>query len=119
MVITGCNDQSPEEVENRIAKSDRLASVNSLCDGIPKPNGFRFVDKQIRGNSFTTSIVFYYKFDGGREAAGSFFEQWLHENSWKRDPDWDFAFQNGSQRITMERMGNPSANYAISCSETF
>jgi hypothetical protein len=119
LVSACCHDQSPEEVEQRIKKSDGLVRVNLLCLNMPKPNGFRFVEKQIKGNSLETSIAFFYKFDAGREAIENFFVKSLTESGWERDSDWALAFKKDAQTITIERTGNSSANYAVSCSETF
>ena len=44
----GCRrPESPDQVQLRIAQSERLERLDTLCSELPKPNGFEFVYKDI------------------------------------------------------------------------
>lgn len=117
VLFGGCNDQTPEAVTNRIEKSDRLGRVNSVCESLPKPPGFTFINKQIRGNARKASLSFAYKYEGSHEKVITFYADWFEKNGWSRDESWAAKFIKDKQEIAIERVLTGSIDYVISCSE--
>jgi len=114
--FVACNDQSRAEVEGRINRSEVLTRLNGICENIPKPGGFKLIDKQIRGNARKSVVAFDYKLDGSSDEANRFFEKWFSENGWTRDSSLGERFNKSTDTVTLENNVTGSADFAISCS---
>lgn len=56
----GCRERSNEEVEQIIAKSEKLRYIDGICKEFPKPGLFELDKKDISGNSVMSAIYYRY-----------------------------------------------------------
>jgi hypothetical protein len=127
LFISACsNHRTPEEMEAAVSRSEILQRVDKLCLEMPKPNDFRFVDKQFSGNSITASISFYYRSNKSTEEMQAFYEQWAIGQDWKLIEEMERTlysiryYEKGKQTIAFQFQGiegSNDANVAIACQE--
>jgi len=113
--LVNCGEQSPAEVESRIANSEVLTRVDKLCNDLPKPKDFQFVRKSISGNSFTSSISYSYKSSTPYREAREFHNKYLFANGWIIG---DSAYyEKGNKQISLSTVDFPGAKYSLYCAE--
>lgn len=108
-----CAPPDAQEVEKRISQSTTLQDLNQLCSDLPKPSDFKFVYKQISGNSGTTSLSFEYRSSLEIAEVNNFYNEVLPPLGWKfgRSNDWE----NGNRRLSISNVDYPAADYSIYC----
>ena len=115
--LIACNDQSAEEVNARIAKSDRLTRVDEVCKSLPEASGLLFLDKQVRGNSGIVNVTYYYKFSGKYDQLFALYSEWFEKEGWQRDTTRGLKYSKDKLSVAIERGGSGTADLAISCSQ--
>ncbi len=102
-----------------IKNSDRLVRVDKLCNDLQKPESFQFVGKDIKGNSFTVSIIYKYKSQENFKDVRKFYLDWFNKNGWQQDDDVVFKFSKGNQVLAIEKVNFINADYSIYCAELY
>jgi hypothetical protein len=108
---------TPEEVKQEISKSERLMRIDQLCNGLPKPEGFQFINKKISGNSFTLSISYHYYSKKSLREVEAFYSDFLSANGWIVGKSR--SYEKGNQQVDLELVNFPKANYSIYCAEVY
>jgi hypothetical protein len=106
---------SQEEIERKISASENLKRIDRLCNELPKPEGFNFVDKSISGNSFASSISYHYRSAKRHEDVITFYSNFLKANGWVIGES--NYYEKGNQQISIFSVAFPNANYSIYCAE--
>jgi hypothetical protein len=108
-------DNSPEAVEKAIKSSERLNRVNQMCENLPKPEDFKFIEKSFSGNSFTSALSFLYSTKTSSTEVREVYVQWFETNGWSRDSDGDLRFAKDNKEISITRQ--TTELYSIYCAE--
>ena len=116
VLITSCiGDRTAEEMNIAISQSPVLKRLDKLCTEIPKPNDFRFVEKQFGGNTNLASLGFDYYSELKPVEIKQFYSEWARQNQWKLlEED---IYTKGKQTIVVEFGQLNPTNVTISCEE--
>jgi hypothetical protein len=124
-----CAERTQEEIEDSIRTSKSLASVNKLCENLPKLPDFQFVKKTSGGNSIVSSIGFIFNKKSPNEKIINFYDKWSKDEGWifkdklskKKDDKWFkdslLVMTKGNQEIIMDFSGGYYGNLKIICQE--
>jgi hypothetical protein len=124
--VVACNDLSPEEVEKRIAGSERLKVLDHFCGDLPKPEGFNFAYKKISGNSQEVTISYRYRTESSFSNVRDFYMNYFAREGWTREIFWNedenfhqgqVEYRNGKRTVWIEHVAFPNANYSVSCTQ--
>lgn len=102
-----------------IRNSERLTRVDKLCRDLPKPENFQFVNKNVKGNSFTANVNYVYRSKQNFHIVKKFYLEWFNKNGWQQDDDVMFKFSKGNQVLAIEKANFPNADYSIYCAELY
>lgn len=108
-----CKRRTQADIELAISKSPSLQRIDKFCTDLPKPDGFRFVYKDIGGNNLRYALAYRYKTEQRNNDVRQFYSTWFDENGWQRHSDGTFTFVKGKQTIAVSYNGD----YEIYCSE--
>ena len=124
VVQFACTDLTPEEVEERIQKSENLRNLDRFCSDLPKPYDFKLKFKTLGGNSFTSAISYWFWTDQPFFQIKEFYKQHLESDGWKMTELWEeemsplpkyIRFEKERFRISIERVGAKTAKYSLYC----
>jgi hypothetical protein len=118
-ILASCNDLSQEEVEQIIAKSEKLRQLDRFCNELPKPDGFKFVYKKVVGNREFVHISYRYKTDLTYSNVKHFYTDYFEENGWKQEHSWSgyIEYRNGKRLVSVEQVNFIDTNYSLGCTE--
>lgn len=115
LVVSCVGDRTAEEMNIAISKSSVLERLDKLCTEMPKPNDFRFVEKQFGGNTNLASLVFDYYSDLKPVEIKQFYSVWAKKNQWK--PLEENKYTKDNQTIVVEFGYLNPTHVTISCKE--
>ncbi len=115
MWLTSCAPPNAREVEKEISGSEVLRRLEQLCIDLPKPTDFKFVNKQISGNSETVSLSYQYKSSLELPVVSSFYTDELTSLGWKvgRSGRWE----KDNYQVSIRMVDFPGADYSVYCAE--
>lgn len=59
LAIVSCSGQTnPDEIDATVARSEILKRVTAICADMPKPESFRFIRKELGGNTNMAVLTF-------------------------------------------------------------
>ncbi len=111
---------SVDYIDEYFKTMQRVKNVETLCDGLPRPEQFYFVGKEKAVNlNNSTEINYFYQSDRSLVKIMPSFFVWFEsqESGWKRIPNNETSFTKGNQKVTIRQVDLSSSNYEITCSE--
>jgi hypothetical protein len=94
---------STEPVKEGSTESERLRNVDALCSGLPKPEKFYYISREVAPSKKknTTAVLYSYQSSRTPDEIMPAFVLWLGENGWKPDEYDKTSFRKGDQQIVM------------------
>ena len=114
--------KTPADSLALIEKSAMLSRHDDFCLGLPRPADFQFVQKMVGGNSYTTSIAYWYSSNLRAIEVQQFFVSEMPKSGWHStttfDSDLYSSFTSGENKIVVSQecaVCDPK-RYTIDCS---
>jgi hypothetical protein len=118
LFFSSCEEKTQEEIDSIISKSERLTRLDNLCSEIETPKDFELLRKRLFGNSYTSSLAYYYKTNLKSIEVEPIIFRWLKSNGWVLTES-NNKFSKDNQRIVINQGYFARANYVITCNEEF
>lgn len=125
IIVVSSNQPTQEDIEQSISKSPVLTELDRYCQDIPKPPNFKYIFKQIGGNSFSASISYWYRSGSSFAEVRDFYIPYLEKEGWTREDLWDedrsalpklLKYRKGNRTFNLERITTGKEDYALDCS---
>lgn len=123
LVQPACREPSLQEVNLRIASSEKLSRIDEVCIGLPKPANFRQIKKGLSGNANVSIVYYQYISDMSFDAVKDFYKEREANSDYvvalgtSTDSERlrsDFKIERSNVGIVVERR-SPSSIVTVSC----
>lgn len=118
-----CSERTTQETEQIISTSPTLRAADRMCSDLRIPDKFRFVKKDVSGNSEYGLVIYLYASDIQAVEAADFYKNYLPSHGWDLVAEWPeedrvrsyIKFQKNNDFVSVERLGSGELNYAVNC----